>query len=262
MNEKNADLIDLKHSNVMDVSKQPKTLKDWLVSDSFKSKIDKVLPKHLTADRFVQVMLSTLLKSPNLERCTQASVFQALYTCSQLGIEPDGRRAHLIPYGDHCQLIIDYKGIVDLVRRSGDVSYIHADVVFENDDFEYIFGSGAFLKHKPSLGKRGNVICAYSFVKLKDGAEDFDVMNIEDVEAIRTRSKASNKGPWVTDWNEMAKKTVFRRHSKWLPFSPEIKQVIEADDQPIEEHKSQPMKPIFDDEPSFITTDPKVEGEK
>ena len=156
---------------------------------------------------------------------------KALLDLSTFGLEPDGRRAHLIPFGDEVQLIIDYKGLVELIRRSGDVSYIHADVVCENDHFEFQFGSGAKLVHKPKLSGRGKVYCAYSFIRLKDGSEDYDVMSIEEIDRIRERSKAKNNGPWVTDYNEMAKKTVFRRHSKWQNWSPEVQSAIEYDDE-------------------------------
>jgi recombination protein RecT len=240
------------------VTKEKTPLEKLFDKAEYRKKILDVLPKHLTPDRFLQVALSTMLKVPKLEKCSMPSIVQALYTCSQLGIEPDGRRAHLIPYGDYCQLIIDYKGLVELVRRSGDVSYIHADVVCENDEFSYMFGTGSHLKHKPALKNRGDVLCAYSFVKLKDGSEDFDVMNIDEIEAIRSRSKAANSGPWVTDWNEMAKKTVFRRQSKWLPFSAEVRDAIEVVDtiETIEEKKVKHAKPIYEDKgDSFLTSE-------
>jgi recombination protein RecT len=160
---------------------KPASVKDWLQSDNFKKQIALAMPKHLTPDRFCRVALTTLLRVPKLAQCKPESVINAIMTCSQLGIEPDGRRAHLIPFGDECQLIIDYKGLAELIRRSGEVSYLHADVVHENDEFEHCFGSGAILKHKPALSNRGKVIACYSFVKLKDGSEDFDVMNVEAV---------------------------------------------------------------------------------
>jgi len=149
--------------------------------------------------------------------------------CSSMGIEPDGRKAHLIPYGNKCNLVVDYKGLVDLARRSGEIADIHADVVCAKDTFEYSFGSEAKLIHKPNLSYRGKVIAAYSFVRLKDNSSSYEVMNIDEIEAVRKRSKASGSGPWVTDWNEMAKKTVFRRHSKWLPLSSEFQEAIEKD---------------------------------
>src|SRR5688572_5477659 len=105
----------------------PKTVREWIATDSFKAQVALSLPKHLTPDRFTRIALTAFNRTPKLGNCTKESVFQCLLDCSALGIEPDGRRAHLIPYGDKCTLIIDYKGIVELVRRSGEVAYIHAD---------------------------------------------------------------------------------------------------------------------------------------
>lgn len=208
---------------------KPKNIKELLMSDAAKKQFALALPKHMTPDRFVRVALTALNKTPKLADCTQSSLLACLLDCSQIGLEPDGRKAHLIPYGTQCQLIIDYKGLVDLARRTGDISYIHADVVCENDDFSYAYGSEAFLKHTPATKDRGKTTRAYSFVKLKDGSEDFTVMNVDEINAIRERSKASKSGPWVTDWAEMAKKTVFRRHSKWLPLSSEFQEAVEKD---------------------------------
>jgi recombination protein RecT len=215
----------------------PRTVREWIATDSFKEQVALSLPKHLTPDRFTRIALTAFNRTPKLGNCTKESVFQCLLDLSALGLEPDGRRAHLIPYGDKCQLIIDYKGIVDLVRRSGEVAYIHADVVCEHDEFDYAFGTGAFLKHKPNLKKRGAPKCVYSYVRLKDGAEDFDVMSVEDVDAVKRKSRSSGSGPWVDHWNEMAKKTVFRRHSKWLPLSSELHEKIEKDDEPLTEQE-------------------------
>ena len=200
-----------------------------------KSQFALALPKHLTPDRFMRVCLTAVNKNPKLLECTKESVLACLMDCSQFGLEPDGRKAHLIPYGNKCQLIFDYKGLVELARRSGEIAYIHADVVCANDKFDYTYGTGAMLKHSPALKDRGEVTQAYSFVKLKDGSEDFHVMNLDEVNAIRKRSKAEKSGPWVTDFAEMAKKTVFRRHSKWLPLSSEFQEAVDKDfDVPID----------------------------
>lgn len=187
------------------------------------------LPKHLSPDRFTRVALTIYNKTPKLRDCTPQSLLACLMDCSQLGLEPDGRKAHLIPYGNQCQLIVDYKGLVELARRSGDIADIHADVVHEKDHFDFQFGNDSRLVHKPTLTDRGKPIAAYSYVRLKDGSSSFEVMSASDIEAIRGRSKASKSGPWVTDWNEMAKKTVFRRHSKWLPLTSEFQAAVEKD---------------------------------
>lgn len=213
--------------------KKPATIRDHLSSDAFKDAVAKALPKHLTAERFLRVAITALTKTPKLAQCEQASFFGALLTLSQHGLEPDGRSAHLIPYGTQCQLIIDYKGIVELVMRTGLVSKIHADVVCENDAFEYDIGE--IVTHKIDLRKpRGEVFAAYAICQFKDGARSAVVMAKSEIEAIRKRSRAGGSGPWVTDWNEMAKKTAFRRLSKWLPLSPEIRDAVEKDDDVID----------------------------
>lgn len=212
------------------VATKPKnTVADFFNSDRVKQEISKALPSHCKPDRQLRAMLTAMNRTPKLANCDLTSLYACFMTLSQLGLEPDGRRAHLIPYGTTCQLIIDYKGIVELVMRSGNVSYVHADVVCENDTFEY--DRGNLKEHKIDFKKpRGDAYAVYALCRFKDGTEKCEVMTMDEVDKIRDRSKASKSGPWVTDYNEMAKKTVFRRLSKWLPFSPEQRDVIEADD--------------------------------
>lgn len=210
------------------------------VLEGMKGQFGLALPKFLTPERFTRVALTCVNKNPKLLTCTRESLLACLMDCAMLGIEPDGRRAHLIPYGDKCTLIIDYKGIAELVRRSGEVSTLHCGVVYPGDEFDYMFGTGQFLKHKPNLQRddpNAKPFCVYSYIKLKTGNEDFDIMSIADVDRVRKRSRSGGSGPWVTDYDEMAKKTVFRRHSKWLPLSPELRDKLEKDDEPMTEQE-------------------------
>ena len=215
-------------NEVEEYTADPNSIKELVTSAAAKKQFSLSLPKHLSADRFLRVALTAFTRTPKLLQCTKASLTESLMDCSALGLEPDGRKAHLLPYWNkrlkafECKLIVDYKGLVDLARRSGEIADIHADVVGENDFFEYSFGNDGHLEHKPAIKGRGEVIAAYSYVKLKDGSSSYEVMNLEEIEAIHKRSKSADSGPWVTDWNEMAKKTVFRRHSKWLPVSSEL----------------------------------------
>jgi len=241
-------------------TKQPKTVRDLLQGKEFKDALRAVLPRAMRPDRFVRVALTAMMRTPDLAECSRESLFKALLDLSSYGLEPDGRRAHLIPFRNkkmcscghemdthrgqdcsrcecrhrrtlvECQLIIDYKGLAELVRRSGDVSYIHADVVYGADEWSYGYGTEAHLRHKPSMKDRGERVAFYSYVRLKDGSEDFIVMSPVEVDKIRERSKASESGPWVTDYDEMGKKTVFRRHSKWLPLSVEVRKAVESED--------------------------------
>jgi recombination protein RecT len=221
------------------------SIKDWLEGETFRSQIAKSLPAHLPPDRFIRVALTAMTRTPKLAECDMASFFSCLLSLSQYGIEPDGRRAHLIPFENRkrgvteCQLIIDYKGLVELILRSGQVSNIHSDVVCENDAFEY--NCGEIIRHVIDFRRpRGNAYAAYAICTFKDGTRKCEVMSQDEIESIRRRSRAANAGPWTTDWNEMAKKTVFRRLSKWLPLSAEYRDALESEDE------FEPLKSSFD----------------
>jgi recombination protein RecT len=129
--------------------------------------------------------------------------------------------------------------------RSGQVSNIHADVVCEKDEFD--FDRGQLLHHRINFREeRGPVFAVYAICRFKDGQEKCDVMTKHDIELIRSRSRAKDNGPWVTDWNEMAKKTVFRRLSKWLPLSAEFRDALDADAEAVEERRFEVARPVFE----------------
>lgn len=223
-------------------AQQPTTIKQWLNNDGFKNEIARALPKHCSVERMTRIAITAMTRTPMLADCEPASFMKALLDLSQWGLEPNGRDAHLIPFRNNkrgvveCQLILDYKGLVQLLYRSGQVLSVHADVVYEGDDFEYSMGEVS--RHTPwwirtdrnKPAQQGKLIAAYARVELKGHAVKCEVMSKEQVDAIRSRSKAANSGPWVSDYNEMAKKTVFRRTTKWLPVSAEIVQAFERDD--------------------------------
>jgi recombination protein RecT len=210
------------------------TLQQLITSDWMKQQLAMALPKICTADRFMRVALTALNKTPKLLDCTKQSVLACLIKCAELGLEPDGRRAHLIPFKDTCTVIIDYKGIAELAMRSGTVSYIHADKICDQDIFEY--NKGKVDRHSIDFRKdRGKAYAYYCIIVMKDSTEKAEVMTLAEIEGIRKRSKAGDSGPWVTDFDEMAKKTVFRRASKWVTLSPELRasEDLEDEDHPL-----------------------------
>lgn len=225
-------------------------IKQLIESPRFKNAVASALPAHLRPDRFVRVALTALTRTPKLAQCEQASFFQCLLTLSQFGLEPDGRNAHLIPFENRkrgvteCQVIIDYKGLVDLALRSGKVAYIHADKVCANDAFAY--DRGEIKQHSIDFKKpRGEAYAYYAICRFKDGTEKCEVMTKDEVEKIRQRSRAKDSGPWATDFDEMAKKTVFRRLSKWLQLSPEYRDALEMDADQVEEHRFEAALPVI-----------------
>lgn len=198
------------------------TVKGWL--EKQKSDFSKMLPKRMTVDRFFKIALNCISKTPNLQKCTPASLFQAITTAAELGLEPGGAlgEAYLVPYGNVCQLQIGYKGLIRLARQSGELSTIEAHVVFENDRYELTYGLNPKLEHEPTLTREpGKPLFVYVVAKLKDGGHHIEAMPMGEIDKIRARSKSANNGPWVTDYLEMAKKTVVRRAAKYLPLSSE-----------------------------------------
>lgn len=223
-------------------------IRNLLQSDNVREQIELALPKHMSADRMMRVALTAINKNPKLLECTQASILLSLMTCSQYGIEPDGRNAHLIPYnnskkvGDRweytmeCQFQWDYKGLVAQIRKSPEVKDVYADYICENDTYKVTRGLHRDLIHEFDIAaERGPVIAFYSVCLFKDGTASFEIMTSDEVEAIRRRSKSTDKktgvstGPWHTDYTEMGKKTVIKRHSKLLPLPTEIALALTAE---------------------------------
>lgn len=240
--------------NAPAVKASPKTISTLLEAPSFKEAVAKSLPKHLTADRFVRVAVTAIARTPKLALCTRESLFACLYQLSAFGLEPDGRRAHLIPFEDKrnnkiiCTVIVDYKGLAELVYRSGVVSYLHADVVREGDVFE--FSKGELRQHVPWFLRRdaerpesaGTIFAAYALARMKDSSEKAEVLALSEVMSIRDNSQGwrafkagyAKQSPWdpknPVSEQEMMKKTAFRRLTKWLPLSPEIRDAVESED--------------------------------
>lgn len=210
------------------VARPDAKIRAMIGGDGFKAQIASILPSICPPERFARVCLTALTRTPKLAECTQASLFRCLLDLAATGLEPDGRRAHLIPYGKECTLIIDYKGLVELIRRSGEVKSLRAETVCANDKFSWIDGK---ISHEIDWrNPRGDVQAVYAIAELDSGESQSATMTKEEVDKIRSRSRAGQSGPWVTDWAEMAKKTAVRRLSKMLPLSSEMASALEKDD--------------------------------
>lgn len=195
--------------------------------------IRKALPSVITPERFTRIVLTALSSNPKLQACTVPSLLGAMMQAAQLGVEPNTPlgQAYLIPYGGVCQFQLGYKGLIDLAYRSGEVSSIQAHEVHENDTFEYEYGLEPKLRHVPAQTDRGPVTFYYAVLKLKNGGVGFEVMSRDDVETFaRKKSKAYNNGPWKTDFDEMAKKTVLKKVLKYAPLKTEFARAVASDE--------------------------------
>ena len=201
-------------------------------------RIAAVMPKHMSSERLYQLAVSTINQTPKLAECDAPSILSCVMKCSALGLEPsavDGLgRAYILPFRNHGRMqatfIIGYKGLIDLARRSGQLKTIHAQAVYVGDMFEFWEDEdGQHFVYRPNLDAEHSpdkLTHAYMTAKLKDGGYVFEVMSKAEIDAIRKRSKSPNNGPWVTDYEAMALKTVIRRASKYLPMSTESNQTV------------------------------------
>ena len=218
------------------------------------ARIAEVAPKYMSPERIARIFLLTFKRDSKLWKCTPLSLLAAIMRAAQSGLEPDGRLCHLIPYKDTVNLIIDYKGLIEIARRNGIVA--NAELVYEEDYIELKpdDGTGRFsIDHQIDPRKpRTKIIGAWSRTVRADGTghPDYEWMAIGEIETVRSRSQAAHSGPWVTDFGEMARKTVLRRHSKRWPLCAEDRTATEDDDAPIEVtakrvEMSEPARPVF-----------------
>ena len=204
----------------------PKNAKYLL--ERFKGSIGEMLPKHLTAERMLKVALTAINRTPKLLECTQESVIKSVIAAAELGLDCSGTRgeAYLVPYYNNkkgkyeCQLIPGYKGLVKLARQSGKIARIEAEVVHEKDHFDYVKGTAFIVNFERELHEdRGAPIGAYSLIEFKDGGQQAEYMTVDEINQIRKDAAGGNSPAWKNHWGEMAKKTVWRRLSKWAPLS-------------------------------------------
>nr|DAE46504.1 MAG TPA: RecT protein [Caudoviricetes sp.] len=215
--------------------KAPSSIQDYI--EVMKPAIKAALPSVMTPERFSRITLSALSANPTLKECTPQSFLGAMMTAAQLGLEPNTplQQAFLIPFRNHgkleCSFQLGYKGLIDLAYRSGEVSIIQAHTVYENDEFQYELGLDPKLRHVPAKTDRGAPISYYAMFKTKDGGYGFQVMSIEEVRAHAKKfSKSYGNGPWVTNFDEMAKKTVLKKVLKYAPLKSDFVRGIAMDE--------------------------------
>jgi recombination protein RecT len=216
----------------------------------YEKQIAAAIPKHLTVERMLRLTVGAMNQNPKLFECTPGSVLNSVLYLSQLGLEPRVNEAYLIPFNVKnvlkCTPVIDYRGKIKLARQSGLVRDIEPHIVYARDKFDLRWSTDPAkrgLVHEPLLFTRGEdgtmspvnkkdrgvPVLGYVIVWLTDGDPHVEVMTVAEIEHIRSKSRASSDGPWVTDWDEMARKTLVHRGCKTAPQSPEMAQAQDMD---------------------------------
>jgi recombination protein RecT len=200
------------------------------------SKIAEVLPKHVSAATLTRIAITEIRTNPKLLECSLVSLAGAVMKSAQLGLQL-GMLGHcyLVPYGTEATFILGYKGMIDLARRSGAIKEIYAVTVYENDVFEIEYGIDRKMKHIPNYEDQGAFKGAYAVAHFTNGGYHFEYFPKVEIEKRRNRSKAKNNGPWVTDYEEMAKKTVIRHIFDYLPVSVDILNAAYQDETTVKE---------------------------
>jgi recombination protein RecT len=191
------------------------------------------LPSHIKPEKFQRVVMTVVQQTPALLNADRRSLFASCIKCAADGLIPDGREAALVMFGSTVQYMPMLAGIQKRARNSGEIASIQAHVIYENDKFLIRRGLTETIEHEPLFpGDRGKPIGAYAIAKFKDGSDPvFEVMDYAAIERVRAVSRSGSKGPWKDWWDEMARKTVFRRLSKWLPMDSEADELMRRDDE-------------------------------
>lgn len=190
------------------------------------------LPSHVPVERFVRTTLTAVQTNPRLLEADRRTLFAAATRAAQMGLLPDGREGAIVDFKGQCQFMPMLGGVLKLVRNSGELASIDAQIVYRNDKFTYRPGIDMVPQHEPDwFGDRGEVIGVYAVAKMKDGAAYVEIMNRQQVDKVRSVSRAKDSGPWVQWWDEMARKTAIRRLAKRLPLSTDLDGALAEDDE-------------------------------
>lgn len=211
-------------------------------SADFRAQLKDALPKHLTPERLARIAWTTVRQTPALRECSSASIAMAVIEAAQLGLEPSNvlGHAYLVPYQNkhtkrqEAQLILGYKGKMELARRSKEVIWITAEVVYEKDHFKYRKGLHPDIDHVPYEGDEpGEIRYAYAVAGLR-GCERpvFVVLTKRDIERRKSASKSAGSkfSPWTVWPDAMSRKSAVHALATYLPLSPEIQTVFEKDE--------------------------------
>jgi recombination protein RecT len=212
--------------------------------DAMTDKFAAALPAHIPADRFARAAMSACADQQILEVAQtpegRKSIYDSCLKAATDGLLLDKRESALVKFRtkinnnwvDAAQYMPMVAGIMKKARNSGEITSIVSQVVYENDDFYIDFvADNAPVYHRPNLTDRGAMVGVYAIAKLRDGSwTQPEWMTREQVDEVRQRSQTGAdtdrqgkprtvSGPWATDYNEMARKTVIRRAAKYWPSS-------------------------------------------
>lgn len=196
--------------------------------------VQRALPRHMSADRIARIALTAFRRTPKLAECDPRSVFAAVIQAAQLGLEPDTLgRSYLIPYGAECNFVPGWKGLVDLVNRTG-AATAWTGAVFEGDEFEYQLGDSPKVMHRPR-GNDAPETMRYAYAIGRVNGADWPTVEVwSNARLLRHRDRYNKVGKRhysFQNWEMYARKVVLLQVLKYLPMSPELITAIDLEHQ-------------------------------
>jgi phage RecT family recombinase len=190
-------------------------------------------------------------KNPDILNCNPASIVQSVQSVAMTGLslDPVKQLAHLVPRGGVCTLVVDYKGILELLSKDAGVLCTNG-AVYDCDDNVNDFkeGVGGYVNAKRAMPrpKERKLLYCYNVAHFPDGRTHASIMDAEQI--AKRREKAQTQKVW-NEWEEaMSIKTVIREHYKYLPKSERLDAAMQLIDQELPKFNTE-RKP--DDE--FLT---------
>lgn len=213
----------VKKENTAVAESKPQTFTEMMTTTL--TEVKDALPSDFSIPRFVQNAVSLLNNNKPLAQYAKTYGFgrikQGLLLGAYLGLDSLNQEFHLIPYGSELNFQKDYRGARKLIMKYSirPVKDVYAMLIREGDFLEEVVDMGVRnVNFKPLPLNRGKTIGSFAVVLYEDGGVAYDVMNIDELEATRKKSKAANAMAWKDFPGEMQKKTVLHRLSKQIPL--------------------------------------------
>jgi recombination protein RecT len=199
--------------------------------DKMKPQMALALPKHLTADRMARLALTAFSTSSALQRCDPKSIAASIMTAGQLGLEPGVNGAgYLIPYGTTCTFVPGWKGLVDLVSRSGRGT-VFTGVIFRDQDYTFTDGArrDLVIHNETDLDRPEDITHAYAIGWVKDATMPIiELWRVSKIEKHRaTYNKMGTKHYSFRDWEMYCRKVPLLQVLKYMPCSIEMANALE-----------------------------------
>lgn len=233
----------------------PAPEKGLAVFDGFRAEIAereeeiaKILPPNVSREKFTATALIAVKNNPELLQCERRSLHAAVTRAAEDGLQPDGREGVINVYNEKRKVRKGNAWVESWVKVAAWIPMVYgirkrarelcgmivdAQVVHENDEFEWHQGDDPRIDHKPTRLDEdpGKKIGVYAIFRQDGAILHREVMRKSEVEAIKSTVKAQNGLLWTKFESEAWRKSAVRRGIKTVPSVPDtLRRIVERDD--------------------------------